>query len=423
MQDDVVLLREFASNRSGPAFAELVRRHLPAVYGVALRRLGGDAGLAQEVAQHVFVLLARKAAVLAQRDSIAGWLFVAARLAAADAARREGRRRQRLQEAQAMIERTATATNEPDWAPIRQELDEIIQGLNARDREAVLLRFFQHQTFADIAVTLRISENGARMRVDRAVKRMRQTLARRGIASGAAMLAGALSAQTTVAVPGGLPATVAAAGVAAHAAPSGMLLWLINVRWEMGLTAAILGAVAMGGLELRANHGLEHEVTGLESEASALPRLRQEYVMAQRNEAAADTALQVARQHERTSPAEAATILAPGHKPIATLTEAMAAGPLVDESSLPRPLKPVDQTIPKYPPTMLKLKASGTVIVSLIVTADGGVIEARVKSSTRPEFEESALQAVSLWLFTPPTLNGAPVNVRTEVPMEFKIHK
>ena len=57
---DWELVQEYAKSRSEQAFAELVRRHLAWVYSVALRRTGRPE-LAEEVAQSVFILLARKA--------------------------------------------------------------------------------------------------------------------------------------------------------------------------------------------------------------------------------------------------------------------------------------------------------------------------------------------------------------------------
>jgi DNA-directed RNA polymerase specialized sigma24 family protein len=73
--DDAELLRQFASERSESAFAEVVRRHVSLVYFAALRQVGGNASLAEDVTQSVFTDLARKAAVLAHRPTLTGWLF------------------------------------------------------------------------------------------------------------------------------------------------------------------------------------------------------------------------------------------------------------------------------------------------------------------------------------------------------------
>jgi DNA-directed RNA polymerase specialized sigma24 family protein len=88
MDDDAKLLQLYARERSEKAFAELVQRHLPAVYAVTPRRVGGDVHLAEEATQDVFTALSRKAASLTSTPSIAGWLFVSARFASAKIVRR-----------------------------------------------------------------------------------------------------------------------------------------------------------------------------------------------------------------------------------------------------------------------------------------------------------------------------------------------
>jgi DNA-directed RNA polymerase specialized sigma24 family protein len=83
MTSDPELLARFARSRSEDAFAELVRRHVNLVYSAALRQVGGDPHLAQDVAQTVFSDLARKALALARRTNLSGWLYTSARFAAA----------------------------------------------------------------------------------------------------------------------------------------------------------------------------------------------------------------------------------------------------------------------------------------------------------------------------------------------------
>jgi len=49
-----------------------------------------------------------------------------------------------------------------DWERLRPLIDDVVHELNDRDREAVLLRFFEGRPFADIGVTLGLSEDAAR---------------------------------------------------------------------------------------------------------------------------------------------------------------------------------------------------------------------------------------------------------------------
>jgi len=77
--NDMELVRQFTRDNSEAAFAELVRRHINLVYSVALRCTGQD-GDAQDVAQAVFIILARKAAGLRERTLLTGWLYETTRL-------------------------------------------------------------------------------------------------------------------------------------------------------------------------------------------------------------------------------------------------------------------------------------------------------------------------------------------------------
>jgi DNA-directed RNA polymerase specialized sigma24 family protein len=59
--DDEQLLHAYARERSESVFGELVSRHIDFVYSTALRVVNGDSHLAQDVAQTVFIELAREA--------------------------------------------------------------------------------------------------------------------------------------------------------------------------------------------------------------------------------------------------------------------------------------------------------------------------------------------------------------------------
>ena len=74
MIDDEQLLLQYARERSESAFGELVARHVDFVYSAALRVVNGDSHLAQDVAQTVFIDLARKAGSLPGDVGLAGWL-------------------------------------------------------------------------------------------------------------------------------------------------------------------------------------------------------------------------------------------------------------------------------------------------------------------------------------------------------------
>jgi len=221
MADDADLLRRYVEDRSEAAFAALVDRYLNQVYFTALRQVAGDAHCAEDIAQTVFTLLARKARVLAGRPSLAGWLFITN--AACGERNPAGR-------SATSTPRTGGPHHERTFARLggfhrldrlRPVIDDALGELTDADREAVLLRFFHARSFAEVGTVLRVTDAAARMRVDRALDKLRGLLAKRGITSTAAALASVLANQAGVAAPVGLAATVTGTALAGAAATGG----------------------------------------------------------------------------------------------------------------------------------------------------------------------------------------------------------
>ena len=221
MADDADLLRRYVEDRSEVAFAALVDRYLNQVYFAALRQVGGDAHCAEDIAQTVFTLLARKARVLAGRPTLAGWLFITTRHVASEIRRADRRRQLREQEAHTMNELLRDSVASTDWDRLRPVIDDALGELTDADREAVLLRFFHARSFAEVGTVLRVTDAAARMRVDRALVKLRGLLVRRGITSTTAALAVVLANQAGVAAPAGLAATVTGAALAGATAVGG----------------------------------------------------------------------------------------------------------------------------------------------------------------------------------------------------------
>lgn len=274
---DSDLLRRYAADRSETAFGELVRRRIDLVYSVALRQCGGDAHLAQDVVQRVFTDLARKAHRLADRPVLSGWLCRSAQFAASDLVRGERRRRVREQESQSMHE-----TNAPhpahDWENLRPTIDQALNELPESDRDAVALRFLEGRSFGEVGVALRLTDEAARKRVQRALDKLHGVLTRRGITSTTAALGLALAQQGGVAAPGGLAASVASAALAGGAAGSGVwAVFFTMSKIKIGIVgAAVAALIATGVGELRANRALHTEVAALQSAQAALGALRAE---------------------------------------------------------------------------------------------------------------------------------------------------
>lgn len=210
---DSALLRRYVDTSSDDAFAALVQSYLPLVYGAALRRVGGDTHLAQDVAQLAFVALAREAPRLRQHPDLAGWLFTSTRFLAANAVRTERRRRAR----EAVVIAEQSEADQPVGGSARMQamLDDVLMELQQLDRQILLLRFYRGLRLAEIGAQINSTENAVQKRLERALERLRERFAKIGITSAAAALMAALESHGAVAVPAGLKASAITAGLAA----------------------------------------------------------------------------------------------------------------------------------------------------------------------------------------------------------------
>jgi len=211
--DDWQLLRDYTRLNSEEAFRMLVDRYAGLVYHAALRQ-SGNPQTAQDVAQAVFIALARKADRLPRGTVLSGWLFRATRFAFANLAREESRRQRREQEAVMMQDSFQPDETESVWKQITPLLDDALDRLSAKDREAILLRFFQDKSHHETARMLGVSEDAAKVRVSRAVEKIRLIFAARGIAVPSAVLLAAFAAHGAQATPAGLTAVITSAAVA-----------------------------------------------------------------------------------------------------------------------------------------------------------------------------------------------------------------
>jgi RNA polymerase sigma factor (sigma-70 family) len=251
---DQELVREYAERRSEPAFGELVRRHVDLVHSAALRMVG-DAHQAQDVSQAVFVALAQNARQLTAHPVLSGWLHRTAQHLAANTVRASVRRQTREQEAVAMNELLATAS-EPSWETIAPPLDAALGELSEPDRDAVLLRYFEKKSAQEMAGMLGISDEAAQKRVNRAVERLRDYFAKRGVTIGAGGLVVVISANAVTAAPVGLAAAIATAALAGTAVSTATLIAAtktiaMTTLQKTIITTALVAAAGAGVFEAR----------------------------------------------------------------------------------------------------------------------------------------------------------------------------
>jgi RNA polymerase sigma factor (sigma-70 family) len=244
--DDIELLAQYARDNSEAAFATLVTRHVNLVYSTALRN-AGNPHAAGEITQAVFIILAGKARNLSPRTVLSGWLYQTARLTAANFLRAEIRRQNREQEA---YMQSLLNESEPNvWPQIAPLLDAAMAGLGEKDRNAVVLRFFENKSLGEVGRALGASEDAAKMRVNRALEKLRKFFSKRGIVFPAALIAGAVSANSVHAAPVGLAITVTATAAKGSAAAASTLTLVKGalklMAWTKMKTAAVTGAVVL----------------------------------------------------------------------------------------------------------------------------------------------------------------------------------
>ena len=252
---DRELLRQYVDRDCNEAFAALLARHVNMVYSVALRKTGNPQA-AEETTQAVFIILARKARGLSEQTVLSGWLYHTARLTAVNYLRAEMRRVRREQEA---YMQSVGDDQEPEiWPQITPLIEDAMSRLGPKDRDAVVLRFFQGKSFQEIAVASGSSENAAKKRVHYALEKLRRYFAGHGVLSTGSAIGGAIATHSVQAAPVALLKSVTAATMAKGAVVGGTTLALVKatlnslfwakLRHAASVTAGLLmvgGAVTL----------------------------------------------------------------------------------------------------------------------------------------------------------------------------------
>lgn len=250
MLTDNQLLQNYLRDRSESAFSELVERRINLVYSAALRESAGDAAQAQDITQAVFTELARRGPSLLNHPALAGWLYTCVRRMAANTRRADQRRHRRETESATMNTMQTSDPLQSLWLQVRPELDNVMHELNDDDRAAVVMRFFEGRSLKEVGAALGLRENAARMRVERALEKLRDLLSRRGITSTGSTLAAVLATGAILNAPAALASTIATAAM--QAAPSALIPSSENTWFQLLTSAPAKIAAALGALVLLA---------------------------------------------------------------------------------------------------------------------------------------------------------------------------
>ncbi len=279
---DMELLRKYHRQGSDEAFAELARRHVDLVYSAALRHVGIPAH-AQEIAQAVFIILARKAGGLRADTVFESWLHETTRLVALSFLR--GERRRQFREQEAYMQSTLNDLNAGDahaWDKLAPLLDEAVSRLGKKDRDAVMLRFFKDKSLREVALALNTNEAAAQRRVLRAVEKLRGWFTKRGVALPVAAMTAAIAANSVQAAPAGLVVTICTAKGAAVAASvtalvNGTIKTIYMTTLQKTLIAAsLVVAVGAGIYEAREASTLQTQVQALQQQQAPLTEQNQQ---------------------------------------------------------------------------------------------------------------------------------------------------
>ena len=238
---DGQLLGDYLSRRDEAAFAALVRRHGPMVWGVCRRVLRNHHD-AEDAFQATFLVLVRKAASIASRELLANWLYGVAHQTALKARATAAKRKERERQVTEMPE--PALTRQDPWHDLQPLFDEELSRLPDKYRGVIVLCDLEGKTRKEAARQLGCPEGTVAGRLARARIMLAKRLSRRGVALSAGALAAVLSRQAASA---GVPtsvmvSTIRAAGffAAGQAAAAGS----VSVK-VAALTKGVLKAMMM----------------------------------------------------------------------------------------------------------------------------------------------------------------------------------
>lgn len=165
------------------------------------------------------------------------------------------------------------STPDAAWPEVAPLLDEAMSRLGTTDRDAVVLRYFENKSLAEVGTALGVEERAAQKRVTRALEKLRKLFSKRGVTLSAALIASAVSANSVHAAPVGLVATVTATAakgaiittsIAALVKGTMQMMTWLKIKFWLGTATALAGGVIAVGIALSAdtNRQTDHASPG-----------------------------------------------------------------------------------------------------------------------------------------------------------------
>ena len=180
MRNDNIELIQRILEGDDAAFACLVRKYQKRVHALAWRKIG-DFHIAEDITQETFLKVYRELATLKNPSQFPGWLYVITNRCCLAWLRKKRLQTQSLEETNmAIAERTsysryvAAEQSESAAAAKRELVKNLLAKLKESDRTVVTLYYFGEMTYEEIGEFLGMSADTVRMRVRRALQRLKR---------------------------------------------------------------------------------------------------------------------------------------------------------------------------------------------------------------------------------------------------------
>ena len=202
------LIKQYLKEKSEDLFSEIVNQYSPLVYSASLRKTG-DVEASKDITQQVFLDFHKKAGRLAKHTNISAWFYQAALFGSSKYLRTKSREEVRMEKFQQMSE-VKEETVRIWFDKIKPELDDAIQELPEKLRDAIIQHYFLGNTILESSENLNISQYAMHKRIARGRTELKNILSARKLAVSSTILLSILSSNQLRAVPKSLVSVIKA---------------------------------------------------------------------------------------------------------------------------------------------------------------------------------------------------------------------